>query len=67
MPTVRQHIFLLRNISRVGILKSTVLVIIFRFFMWPISLMNAGPIITIHLKCLEIVYKKRQDHHIKAR
>ena len=36
--------FLLRNISRVGIPKSTVLVIFFGVFMWPISLMNVGPI-----------------------
>ena len=44
--------FLLRNISRVGIPKSTVLVIIFRVFMWPLSLVNAGPIRIIHFQCL---------------
>ena len=36
-------IFLLRKILIFGIPKSTVLVIIFRVFTWPILLMNAGP------------------------
>ena len=37
IPNVRQNIFLLRKISRVGVPKSTVLVIIFRVFMWSLS------------------------------
>ena len=40
MPTVRQNHFLLRNISIFGIPKSTVLAIIFRVFMWSLSLIN---------------------------
>ena len=39
----------LRKISRVRITKSTVFVIIFIFFMWPISLNNAGPRSIINL------------------
>ena len=58
MPTVRQNMFSLRNISRVGIPKSTVLIIIFRVFMWPLSLIIEVPIIIIHLQCLEMVYQK---------
>ena len=65
MPTVCQNMFLLRNISRVGIPKSTVHVIIFRAFIWLLPLMNAGPIRIIHLQCLEMVYKRIQDHLIK--
>ena len=66
MPTVGQNIFLLRKISRVGTRKSTVLVIIFRVFMWPLSLRNAGPRSIIHWQCFEMVYQKVQDHLIKA-
>ena len=66
MPTVRQNLFLLRNISRVGIPKSTVIVIIFRVFMWPPSFRNAGTRRIIYLKCFEIVSKKIQDNIIKA-
>ena len=61
-----QKSFLLRKISRVGIPKSTFLVIIFRVFMWPLSLRNAGPRRIIHLQCSKIASKKRQDHLIKA-
>ena len=64
MSTVRQSLFLLKKISIFGIPKSTVLVIIFRFFMWPLSLMNAGPISMIHLQWLEMVYQKIQDNLI---
>ena len=55
------------NIPRVGIPKSMVLVIIFRVFMWPLSLINSGPISIIHLQCLELLYQKLQYHLIKAR
>ena len=58
---------MLRNISRVGIPKSTVLVIIFRVFLWPLSLRNAGPRSIIHLQCFKMVSKKIRDHLIKAR
>ena len=58
--------FLLRNILRVGIPKSTVLVIIVRVFIRHISLMNEVPIVIIHLKFPYMVLKK-QDHLIKAR
>ena len=37
IPNVRQHIFLLRKILIVGIPKSTVLVIIFKVFMWTLA------------------------------
>ena len=67
MPTVRQNIFLLRNISKVGIPKSRVLVIIFGVFMWPLSLMNLEPISIINLQYLDMVYKKVQNHLIKER
>ena len=66
MPTVPQNMFLLRKILIVGIPKSTALVIIFRAFMWLLSLRNEGPIIIIHLQCFEMVPKKMQDHLIKA-
>ena len=59
MPTVRQNMFLLRKILIVGIPKSTVLVIIFRVFMWPLSLMNAGPRRISHLQCFEMAYQKK--------
>ena len=59
--------FLLRNISMVGIPKSTVLVIIFRVFMWPLSLINAVPWRIIHLQYFEMVSQKGQDHLLQAR
>ena len=59
MLTVRQKPFSLRNISRVGISKSTVLVLIFRVFRWLLSLKNAKLISIIHLQCLEMVYIKK--------
>ena len=65
-PTVRQNLFLLRNISRVGIPKSTVLVIIFRVFLWLLSLQNTGPISIIHLQCIGMVSQKRQDRLLQA-
>ena len=40
-PTLRQNNVLLRNILIVGIPKSTVLVIIFRVFIWLLSFKNA--------------------------
>ena len=66
MPTVRQNIFLLINISRVGIPKSTVFVIIFRVFMWPLSLINVGLRSIIHSQCIKIVSPKRRDHLLQA-
>ena len=54
--------FLLRQISIVGIPKSTVLVIIFRFFMWPLSLINTGPRNIIHLQCFKMAYKKTRSY-----
>ena len=57
---------LLRNKLIVGIPKSTVLVIIFKVFMWPLSLINAVPRIIIHLQCFEMVSKKIRDHLIKS-
>ena len=63
----RTPIFLLRNISRVGIPKFTVLLIIFRFFMWPLSLINAVPQSIIHLQCIKMLSPKRQDHRLQAR
>ena len=48
-------LFLLRKISMVGIPKSTDLVIIFRVFMWPLSLKNALPISIIQLQCFVMV------------
>ena len=58
--------FLLINISRVGISKSTVLVIIFRVFMGRLSMINTGPIIIIHLQCLKIVYQKIKRAYYKG-
>ena len=46
--------FLLRNISIVGIQKSTVLVNIFRVFMCLLPMKNAGPIRIIHLQCFKM-------------
>ena len=54
--------FLLRNILRVGIPKFTVLVIIFRVFMWPLSLINAGPRSITHWQCINMVSPKRRDN-----
>ena len=65
-PTVRQNHVLLRNISIVGIPKSTVLVIIFGVFMWPLSLINMGPQRIFHLQCFEMVSQKRQYHMLQA-
>ena len=56
--------FLLRNISRVGIPKSTVLVIIFRVFMWPLSLIDAVPIIIIQFRNGISKYK-RSPYEVK--
>ena len=51
MSTLRKnHIFLI-NISIVLIPKSTVLVIIFRVLMLPLSLINAGPQSIINFQC----------------
>ena len=66
-PTVRQNTFLLRKIPIVEIPKSMVLVIIFRVFMWLISLINSGPQKIIHLQCFEMVSKKGRDHLLQAR
>ena len=60
--TFRTPTFLLRNISRVGIPKYRVLVITLRFFIWPLSLINAGLRIIIQLKYIEMVSPKRRDH-----
>ena len=57
-PTLRQNIFLLRKISIFRIPKSTVLIIIFKVFMWPISSINIGPRSIIHLQSFEMVSKK---------
>ena len=51
--------FLLRNISRVRIPKPTALVIVFRVFMWTLSVINAGSRIIIHMQCFEMVSKKK--------
>ena len=61
MPTVRQNIVLLRNISIFGIPKSMVLVIIFRVLMWPLSLINAGLRSIIHIQCLKMVSKNTRS------
>ena len=58
--------FLLRNISIVGILRSMVLIAIFRFFMWPLSLINLGPQSIIHLQYLEMVSQKIEDNLLQA-
>ena len=58
MPTIHQTLFVLRNILIVGIPKYTVLVIIFRVFVWPFTLMNVGPRSIIHLQCFEMVSQK---------
>ena len=44
MPTVRHTSFLLRKVLTFGTPKSTVLVIIFRVFIWMLSFKNAGKI-----------------------
>ena len=64
MPTVHENLFVLRNISIVGITKSNVLVIVFIVFMWPLSLMNVIPIRIIYLQCFEMVYKKTRSYYI---
>ena len=62
MPT--QNIFLMRKIPRVGIPKSTVLVITFRVFMWLLSLTNVGPRSIIHLQCFKMLsFKKRESSY----
>ena len=66
-PTLRQNHFLFRNISIVGIPKSTVLVIIFRVFMWPLLLINSGPQSIIPLQCFEMLYPNRGYHMLQAR
>ena len=62
-----QKVSLLKNILRVGIPKSTVIIIIFRVFMWPLSLRNTGPGRIINLQFFEMVFQKIQDHLIKVR
>ena len=64
---VLQNIFLLRKILIVGIPKSMVLVIVFKVFMWLLSLINAGPRIIIRLQWFKMVSRKRQDHLLQAR
>ena len=59
--------FLLRKILKVGIPKSTVLVVVFRILLWLLSLINAGPRRVIHMQIFEIVSKKRRDHLLQAR
>ena len=61
-----QKSFSLRNISIVGVPKSTFLIIIFRAFMWLLPLSNALPRIIIHLQCFEMVSQRRRDCLIKA-
>ena len=63
MPTVRKNHFLLRNILRVGITKSRVLVIIFRVFMCPLSLKNKGLRSIIDLQCFEMALKKTRSSY----
>ena len=43
---------------KVGIPKSMVLIIIFRVFMWPLSLRDAGPRSIIHLQRFKMVSQK---------
>ena len=59
--------FLLRKISRFGIPKSTVLVIIFRVFIWPLLFINVGPRSLIRLQCFEMASQKRRDRMLQAR
>ena len=56
-PTICQNHFLLGNILIVGIPKYTVLAIIFKVFMWPISFINEGLRRIIQLKCFGMVSK----------
>ena len=58
---------MLRNISKVGIPKSTVLGIIIKVLIWPLPLINVGPQIIIHLKFIEMVSKKIRDRLLQAR
>ena len=58
MPTVRQYIFLLRKIPIVGIPTSTVIVIVFRLFMWPLSLRNVEWRSIVQLQCFKMVSQK---------
>ena len=64
--TLRQNFFL-RKIWIVGIPKPTVLVNIFRVFMWPLSLINAGPQSIIHLQFFKMVSKKIRHYLLQAR
>ena len=66
MTNVHKNIFLLRKISRYGIPKSTVLVIILRVFIPLLSLRNMGSISIIQLRCFEVVSQKIQDQFKKA-
>ena len=50
----------------IGIPEPTVLVIIFRFFIWPLSFINAGKRIDIYMLRFEILFEtKGQDHVIR--
>ena len=65
MPTVRHYCFLLRKLLTIGIPKSTVLVIIFRVFIWRLSFKNEGKKIIIHMQNFEIVLQEKvQDRLI---
>ena len=66
MSTVRQNNLLSRKILIVGIPNSTVLVTIFRVFMWPLSLINVGSRSITHLKYFKMVSKKSRDHMLQA-
>ena len=59
-------IFLLRMILIVVIPKSIFLAIIFRVFMWLISLINAGPRSIMQLQCFEMVSKIIHDHLLQV-
>ena len=64
MPTVRKNLFLLRNILIVGIPKSTVLIIIFRVFMCPLSFGSLVPRSIIHLQFfLNGISKKTRSYY----
>ena len=64
MPTVRHWSFLMRIFSTIGIPKSTVLLIIFRVFIWLLSIRNSGKKALSIFRVSKWYSKKGQDHLI---
>ena len=59
MPTLRNSYILFRKISSFGIPNPTVLVIIFRFFIWLISFINRGENHYLYAEFQNCITRKR--------